>query len=190
MTVARPRNSHIWPLDPRGHYVEPEWCSTRLLATEHFAGTVLDPCAGWGRIVQAARAAGLKAYAGDIVDRGFPLDHEIDFQNYTTTHDCIIANPPYSLVRQFAEHALELANYKVAMLWPCRRLNAAGKWLTRTPLSRVLYLTPRPSMPPGSHIKAGGKIGNGKQDFAWLIWTRGHNDKPAIDWLHRDGGQP
>jgi hypothetical protein len=44
----------------------------------------------------------------------------------------------------------------------------------RAKLARVLFITPRPSMPPGSTIMAGQKAGNGTTDYACFNWARGH----------------
>jgi hypothetical protein len=191
MTAAlKRRDTHIWALDAGQHYVEPEWCSARLLEDERFTGNVLDPCAGFGRIPQAAREAGLIAHARDIVDRGCVcgLDYEQDFLAFDVPYDNIIFNPPFTLIRQFGDHALTLAKRKVAMIVPARRLNAMGRGLATTPLYRIRFLTPRPSMPPGWYISAGGKVGGGTADYAWLIWLQGYNGEPAVKWLHRDGG--
>jgi hypothetical protein len=62
--LRRPRHSHIFARDSAGHYVEPLWCSARLFEAESFGAPgaqILDPACGWGRIMQAARDAGLRA---------------------------------------------------------------------------------------------------------------------------------
>jgi hypothetical protein len=186
---AKRKDVHIWQPDPGQHYVEPSWCSERLFEAEPFVGTVLDPCAGFGRIPLAAKAAGLTAYAGDIVDRGCAggLDYEVDFLSFNVRHDNIVVNPPFTLIPEIVDHALEIATRKVAAIVPTRRLNAMGKWLAGTPLFRIYYLTPRPSMPPGSYIAAGGKVGGGTADYCWCIWLQGFDSEPTTRWLRRDG---
>jgi hypothetical protein len=188
--TARLRAAHIWEQDPHGFYIEPHWCSERLFQVEHFTGTMLDPCAGSGRIVTAARSAGYnRVYAGDIVRRSFQLDFEIDFFRYTIAHDNVVSNPPFDRIQEIVEHALKIATRKVAMIIPCRRLNAAGEWLSRTPLYRIHFLTPRPSMPPGHWIEAGGKVGGGVADYCWCVWLRDFDDAATVHWLDRDGDQ-
>jgi len=186
---AKRKDVHIWQLDPGQHYVEPSWCSERLFEAELFVGTVLDPCAGFGRIPLAAKAAGLTAYAGDIVDRGYAggLDYEVDFLSFNVRHDNIVMNPPFTLIREFIEHALTLATRKVAAIVPVRRLNAAGTWVKAMPLFRVWLITPRPSMPPASYLLAGNKAGGGTADFCWLVWLQGFDGEPTTRWLYRDG---
>lgn len=59
-----------------------------------------------------------------------------------------------------------------------------------TPLRRVWMMTPRPSMPPGHVITAGGKITGGKMDYCWLVWEAGYEGEAEIKWLRRDGALP
>src|SRR5262249_46068440 len=152
-----------------------------------FDGTILDPCCGFGRIVEAARKAGLQASGSDIVDRGYrDLLHTSDFLSRFPPYPNIVCNPPFNIVDKFALHALDNASVrKVAMIFPTRRLNAAH-WLHGTPLARVWLMTPRPSMPPGHTIAAGEKPGGGKMDFCWLVWTKGRIGPAELRWLRRD----
>jgi hypothetical protein len=153
----RPRASHIWPRNSADWYIEPEWCSARLLDVEPVVGAVHDPACGMGRIVDAAIAHGHHATGADIVDRGFGFVVQ-DFALTTVPVSNIITNPPFAIARQFVEHALELTVHKVAVLFPVARLNAA-RWLMDTPLRRIWLLTPRPSMPPGEAILRGEEAG-------------------------------
>lgn len=196
MTVqARERRSHIFEKERHGHYVEPRWCSRRLFEVEKFTGSIYDPAVGWGHITTEARLAGYTVRGSDIVDRG---RHELgryfrkkDFLQpvpyFKIEPFSIVCNPPFDFVREFCEHALELGAVKVAMIMLARRLNAAH-WLQALPLESVYLLTPRPSMPPGDWIAAGGEPGGGKQDFVWLVFSRGRRliPDPELKWLHRD----
>jgi hypothetical protein len=183
----RPLGAHIWAKDPAGFYVEPSWCSQRLFAVEQFDGPIWDPAAGTGRIPEAARRAGYKTIATDLIDRGYPqLDRVIDF--FDCEHPLganIVCNPPFTVCDRFVRHALNLACDAIAMIWLTRRLNAA-RWLIDTPLARVCLLSPRPSMPPGHVILSGKKPGGGTQDFCWLVWRHGHQEPPELRWLHRE----
>lgn len=192
MTAATAKNAHIWEREKDEHYVEPLWTSRRLFEVERFDGPVYDPCCGLGNILTSALAAGLAVDGRDVVDRG--CEHMSGIQDFLTAVRPvanIATNPPFDLIEEFALHALSLAERKVAMVCPTRRLNAAGRWLSRTPLYRVWMLTPRPSMPPGPEylrLKALGKEpSGGTMDFAWLVWLRGYEGAPSINWLHRDG---
>jgi hypothetical protein len=188
--MLKPKIAHVWTLDAAEHYVEEPWVDRRLFEVEKFAGVVYDPCAGFGQIPQAARAAGYTAYAGDILDHGCAggLGYLGNFLDSTLRHTCVVMNPPFTLAREFILHALAHTSHKVAAIVATRRLNAAGKWLSATPLYRIHYLTPRPSMPPGSYLLAGRKPRGGTVDFCWLVWLHGYDGEPVARWLHRDGG--
>jgi hypothetical protein len=187
--INRPEASHIWQREEHEHYVEPEWCSKRLFEVEKFEGPIWDPCCGFGRIPDAARAAGHFVRASDIADRGYePEGGKIVKSFFDSTLGCknIVCNPPFDIFQRFATHALSVSTHKVAMIWLVRTLPAA-RWLRQTPLARIHLLTPRPSMPPGHVITAGEKPGGGKQDFCWLVWDKRHTGPATIGWLHRDG---
>ena len=168
--------------------MEPTWVSIRLFEVEDFdcSQVLLDPCAGFGRIADAAKAAGYTVIAADIIDRGYPGCLVQDFLDRKSTPPTVVGNPPFKAVEPFAHHALKLGARRVALLFPTARLNGA-RWLRKLPLRRIWLLTPRPSMPPGYVIARGEKPGGGKTDFTWLIFERGYTGKAEIDWLHRDG---
>jgi hypothetical protein len=185
----RARQSFIWARDGADHYVEPAWVSERLFAVEPFIGEVIDPACGFGTIVKVAWAAHLPSVGWDIEDRGFPLAWQGDFLSSRQPVCNIVTNPPFGLVREFAEQALMLARHKVAMLFPTARLNAA-RWLEATPLAHIWFISPRPSMPPGHIIAAGQKPAGGKTDFCWLVWSQGHSGPTQIGWLRKAEHRP
>ena len=196
VTAPRLKQSHIFAPDPYGHYVEPEWCSQRLLDVEPFDQTIWDSCCGWGRIPKAATAVGYRAIGSDIVDRGAADKAGITFHRADFLRDppivqppfSIVGNPPFDLLQEFVERALGLGARKVAFIWRLQRL-AAARWLRDTPLARIHLMNPRPSMPPGHHIESGGFVGGDSHDYAWLVFERGHNGKPELHWLLRDRAQ-
>lgn len=207
--LVKSRKSHIFAHQPHGHYVEPQWVSERLFEEEEFEGPILDPGCGWGRILTAAVINGYKTMGSDVVKRR-PCDcGEFRHLNFVSMQDsnapslwwslagAIVCNPPFHLMKEFCLKACSLMQdrknewgskiTRVAMIVPVRRLPAAI-WLEEDlPLYKVLLLTPRPSMPSADHIKAGGYVGGGTQDFAWLLFKRNHLRRPTMSWLHRDG---
>jgi hypothetical protein len=191
MTSAEPRtrNSHIWARDPNDWYVEPEWCSLRLFQEEKCEGAISDPACGRGTIVISALKSGLCAAGSDLVDRGFDSTlTPCDFLLTDIRAVNIVSNPPFDLAAKFVEKALKLAERKVAMLLPAIWVQGdkRSRWLQSTPLRRVYFITPRPSMPPGQVVEAGGKPGNGTTDYAWFVWLRGYDGAPEVRWLRRD----
>lgn len=185
----RPLNARIWAREVNEHYVEPSWTSRRLFEEEKFEGKIYDPCCGFGTIIKSALEGGHVAYGSDLVNRGW--DSTRTPHDFLTTpdderHDNIVCNPPFNIAPDFARKALQIAQRRVAMIFPTARLNAAH-WLKDTPLARVWLMTPRPSMPPGHVITAGEKVGGGKMDYCWLVWSRGRVGAPDLRWLRRDG---
>jgi hypothetical protein len=189
------RKAHIWAKDPHDWYVEPRWCSERLFALEKFEGEIHDPACGIGRIVKNAIIAGYEAAGSDIIARpGFEpllLCNFLDPNQYDPIYPVfnnIVTNPPFRHAREFVELSLKRAERKVAMLLPVGWVlgDDRSRWLAATPLRRVLFLTPRPSMPPGDLIQAGMKPEGGRVDFAWYIWHRGYDGKPELGWCRRD----
>lgn len=197
--------------DPHEHYVEPPWTSARLFAHEAFPGRVIDPACGWGRIVRNGTASGVDMLGFDLVERELPpgepafrrgIRFAQDFMEPTWWPgggvDCIVSNPPFKLCnvrdmrragrKTFAALALERATRKVALLMPStwHQGDETSRWLQTTPLLRVWFLTPRPSMPPGRYLAEGQKPGNGKEDYAWYVWLHGYDGEPVLRWLRRD----
>lgn len=183
----RQRKSHIWDRDPLDWYVEPRWVSQRLFDREGFEGPIVDPCAGSGNIYKSAIRAGHKATAFDIKSR-FPECKERDFFTDRVSYSNIVTNPPFHGSQEFVDLAIKRTLRKCALILPTVWLNgdARSRWLEKTPLARVLLITPRPSMPPGHVIEAGEKPGNGTKDYAWFIWDKQSRLPPRIGWLRRD----
>ena len=190
--ARRDKAAGIWSRDPHDWYVEPSWTSRRLFEEEAFDGFVTDPACGLGRIVESARLSGLRSTGYDVINRSSYCNRVANFldPSWCGERDNFVSNPPFGVADQFARLALERAKFKVALLLPATWHfgSARSEWLKTTPLSRVLSLTPRPSMPPGAVIVAGEKPGGGTKDFSWYIWDHGHVGPWRGGWLHRDKG--
>jgi len=191
--AKRVRVSHVWEKDPDEFYQEPEWCSRRLFAEETFFGDIWDPCCGSGTIVRNALARGFKAYGSDIANRGFGATSDFLAMRDGDWVNSVVCNPPFGLARLILAHALTLKRTaKIAIIFPTAQLNAAGSndpsrnWISGAPLKRVWLMTPRPSMPPGRVIAAGGKAAGGKVDYCWMVFERGYDGRPELRWLRRD----
>lgn len=193
----RKRESSLWQREADDWYQEPRWCSQRLFEEEAFRGTVCDPACGGGNIVLSAGAAGLLTWGFDVVWRTDSLDVKIhDWLCYDgDPFDNIVSNPPFGLcddrkagTHPFVEKCLAKAERKVALLLPANWIQGdkRSRWLEQTPLRRVWFISPRPSMPPGQVIAAGGKPGNGTTDYAWFVWQADYDGPAECRWLRRD----
>jgi hypothetical protein len=87
--------------------------------------------------------------------------------------------------------ALQLARRKVAMILPCDWLCAdkRSRWIEGTPLRRIYFITPRPSMPPG-HGAANPARDRGLANYILPVWLKGYDGRPEVRWLRRDGAAP
>lgn len=192
------KDAHLWARDPDDWYVEPLWASRALFAAETFEGTIVDPACGMGRILDAAKEAGYRTASFDIKDRGVGKRHAhaftvADFFESTGSLDNIVSNPPYKYGDAFLAHAIRRSRRKTALLLRAQWANSAKRsaWLATLPLSRVLMLTPRPSMPPGAVVVAhkGKDPSGGQQDYAWYIFEHGFTGTPSFGWARRASKQ-
>ena len=137
----RKKDSHLWERHPDDWYSEPTWCSARLFKLEKFTGRVVDPAAGFGRIVHSAMMAGLDHFGADKAERpGNWMRQDFMERWRGPALDNIVSNPPYGIAEKFVVRALDLAQYKVAMLLPANWVqgDARSRWPD-------LAYTPRPA---------------------------------------------
>lgn len=181
--------------EPDEFYTEPPWCADLLFQNVRFSGSIVDPAAGLGTIVRAAKRAGLEAIGSDL--RGRRRDQDVDdvaedsidflddrpgayeFANIAT-------NPPFAQAVPFIRRALTVAHDRVAMLLPASFLFSQERQalFLSTPVERVLLLSRRPSIPPGRLVMEGlAKFAGGSTDFAWCVWKRGHEARPTVTWI-------
>lgn len=192
----RKRDSSIWARDAHDWYVEPRWCSARLFEEEPFRGEICDPACGGGNITHSAFAAGFEVTGMDIVARdpnGCAVQDWLAYDG--PAFDNIVCNPPFGICDDratnsypFVEQCLRFSERKVALLLPVTWLQGdrRSRWLEGTPLRRVWFISPRPSMPPGHVLAAGAKPGNGTTDYAWFVWQHDYDGAPEVRWLRRE----
>lgn len=174
------RKAHNWARDEHDWYVEENRATVALLTAERFVGSVWDPAAGQGNIVETLIAAGYRAHGTDIVrrteaqwfwgERNFLDDGEF------TLGPNIVTNPPFYRAKgteDFIRRALALATGKVAAFTDIKFLASDGRaagLFAEHPPTRIWSISPRVSCPPGSYLLAGNKAGGGTADWVWLVW--------------------
>lgn len=192
----RKRESSLWAREANDWYVEPKWCSLRLFEEESFRGEICDPACGGGNIVRSAMAHGFTTTGMDVVQRDATFGAiEQDWLAYQGRgFDNIVSNPPFGLcddrkagTHPFVEQCLRYTHRKVALLLPANWIQGdkRSRWLERSPLRRVWFISPRPSMPPGQVVATGQKPGNGTTDYAFFVWQHDYDGAPEIRWLRR-----
>lgn len=155
----------------------------RELGPHIHPGTVIDPAAGEGNLLLAARCAGLPQTYPFV---GYELDHEralnlrarlpwvqVFEQDYLTSRvmappSLFISNPPYSHAQEFVSKMLADAG-RDTITAVLLRLNFLGArkrhtwWKHDIPRPLIRVLSARPSF-----------TGDGKTDateYAWFIWA-------------------
>lgn len=172
---------------PEEWYVDPPFCTELLLDAVPFRGSIWDPCAGQGTIVEVCLERGLKAFGTDINPK-FATVREMDFlSDHRGEADNIIFNPPYNQAEDFIRRAIALARRRVAVLLQQQFPYSQGRHrlFTEHKPAQMLFLSSRPSMPPGRLMRQGMKQKGGKTDYLWIVWDREHTGATTCDWLLR-----
>lgn len=162
------------------NYPTPAWCVRRLLERVDLpGGTWLDPCAGDGAIIRAARplrpdvswaAVEIREACRDSLRRLLP-PHRILIDDFVNSSppvggptSVVIGNPPFSMADAFIRRTLESKWARVTCFLLRLNFLAGGKrsqyWSHWTP--DVYVLPNRPSF-----------VGEGKTDsceYAWFVW--------------------
>jgi hypothetical protein len=158
-------------------YPTPPEAIQLLLSKESFPGLIWEPACGDGAISKFLPKTTIST---DLFDRGYGQSG-VDFLNTNKKVDHIITNPPYSIAKEFVEHALFCANHKVAMLLKLNFLESQSRYhlFKTTPLSMVYVFSKRVSFNKGTEK---GK-GSGLLAYAWFLWDHDYIGEPRIDWL-------
>ena len=195
--AAKPLNARVFESDPLGWYVEPEDCTAGLCQVETFKGRTWDPSCGHGNVVKAMRALHLKAWGTDKVDRTsgaewFLGQHDFLEDRPPFMVENVVCNPPSFRevgTEAFLRQALRVAKSKIALFVSVRFLfgeRRARGLFTELPPTKIWFVTPRPSCPPGEYIRGGGKPEGGKGDFVWIVYRKGEPPQPP-GWIVRPG---
>jgi hypothetical protein len=171
---------------PDDFYSTPPWCTRAILA--HLQpGTVLDPCAGTGAVLDVVREEwGVPTLAIEVdAARKIPAAHVVARHNALGPEpwpraDLVVTNPPYRGALAFVRRALlECSGDCVFLL----RLNFLAS-LGRAPFHHkhpcdVFVLPRRPSFVHG---------GTDATDYAWMVWGPGRGGR--LIHLDLDDGAP
>jgi hypothetical protein len=178
------------PLVERGDdlYETPVEATLALLRAEKLPRRIWEPACGRGAIVNVLRAAGHEVVASDLVDYGVPItapgywrnDFLMERQAPEGT-EAIVTNPPFKLVEQFIEHALELCPLVVMLLRlaflegkkqrRCRILDSGA-------LARVHVFRSR--LPRMHRDGWSGPRAESSIPFAWFVFNREHTGTAEI----------
>lgn len=181
----------------RDWYVEPGWASELLLRAHapDDGQPIWDPAAGQGTIVDSARKLGLTAAYGTDLE---PQRNDIDrfdflagFSNPPASmriHHYIVSNPPFKYSEAFIRQAIKIGAPRHA--WFLRHefpySQRRHSLFAEHPPARLLFLSTRPSCPPGDMLRNGEiEAKGGAMDYLWMVWDRAHSGPTECGWLLR-----
>lgn len=169
-----------------------------LLELEKFSSDILEPCCGHGHIAEVLKAHGYNVEAMDLIDRGYGKGG-VDFLTYNEVVDKdIITNPPYSLAKEFIEHAMDIVTdgHKVAMFLKLTFLESSGRkeMFKKYPPKKIWVSSSRIPCGKNGDFYQRDVDGNIKYDkdgnpkevssavcYAWFIFEKGYNGQIIVD---------
>lgn len=173
------------------YYATPPSAVEMLLELENFSKSIMEPACGQGHIAEVLKSHGYTVCATDLVNRGYGVCG-VDFFNINEPTDMdIITNPPYSMAKEFVEHAMEIVTdgHKVAMFLKLTFLEGQGRReLFRKYPPKIVYVsTSRIGCAKNGEFKK-NKNGNLKADsavaYCWYVWQKGFNGAPTLKWFN------
>lgn len=174
-------------------YPTPPEATRALLAAEWGAladyPVIWEPACGDGAMAREIAATGHSVIATDMVDRGYSLDAQRSFYDFTTPlAGAIITNPPYCEINardghgRWLRHTMDLGVGYCAMLlnwdWPAARKNGLDELMARHPISRVYLCRWKIDFTGG---------GAPPQRNAWFVWDKTWQGETVLRFLDRDG---
>lgn len=153
-------------LNATDYYATPPWCYENLNIDWSLFSSAHEPCRGDGRIhFFLEEECGLTCSWSEI-------NEGKDFFEFTNQVDLILTNPPFSVAREFIDHALSISNTCIMLL----RLNFLGSidrhnWWKQKPPSALHILSKRPSFT--------GK-GTDATEYAWFVWDKTNRLSPGV----------
>ena len=173
------------------YYATPPSAVEMLLELENFSKSIMEPACGQGHIAEVLKSHGYTVCATDLVNRGYGV-WGVDFFNINEPTDMdIITNPPYSMAKEFVEHAMEIVmdGHKVAMFLKLTFLEGQGRreLFKKYPPKIVYVSTSRIGCAKNGEFKK-DKNGNLKADsavaYCWYVWQKGFNGAPTLKWFN------
>lgn len=161
------------------YYATPPETTAALLRVEKFFGDIYEPCCGEGHMSKVLIENGYNVISSDLVNRGYG-ESRIDFLMETKKVPNIITNPPYKNAIEFAEHAMWLAQKKVALLLKLNFLEGVNRkrFFESFPPKTVHVFSNRQSL-----RKNGKFYKSGMMALAWFVWEKNNKQPPIINWI-------
>ena len=160
-------------------YETPEWVTEIILKHVKFDGSIWEPAAGKGAMVEVMRNHGYLVCGTDLVNRGhgFIIMDFLKSQIWGRLKN-IVTNPPYGDdAEAFAKHALDMLPDDGKLVLVCRY-----EWLCakkrrylfdrESAFCKLIVLNKRPRWIKGSK-------GSPRHNYAIYVWDNAFKDKDA-----------
>lgn len=157
-----------------------------LLKYEEFSNNILEVAVGGGHLANELLSIGFNVIEYDIVDRGFKNTIIKDFLEVKEIEKgCdIITNPPYSLAKEFVEHALDLVDdkIKVAMFLKLTFLESSKRLalFKKYPPKTIYVFSKRVKCAKNGEFKDSESSAIA---YAWFVWVKGFKGDPVVKWI-------
>lgn len=164
-------------------YETPAEAVEALLAVEDFAIQIWEPACGRGAISRVLEEAGHSVYSTDLNDHGYGESRHDFLMTWQTPGGDLITNPPFKLMLEFAQHAVDLKIRKIAILARLAFLEGQRRkpFFEASPLKQVWVFSKRLPMmhrPEHAGVKSTSVLA-----FAWFVWQQDYEGEPTIGWL-------
>ena len=153
----------------------------------HIGPTIWECACGTGVLSEVLKERGYKVASSDIIDRGYPNTHIVDFLNVgeTFTFDGdVLTNPPYKYALDFIKQALSVVEdgNKVIMYLKIQFLEGKErkKFYKDNPPKYIYVFSERQTCYRNGDFseKKGSTV-----CYCWYIWEKGYKGDPIIRWL-------
>ena len=154
-----------------------------LLGVEEFTGAIWEPACGLGAISEVLIEHGHDIISTDLIARGYGAGRTDFLLEWHPRAPNVITNPPYKLALDFAQHALALADGKVALLLRLAWLESHARqaFFASHPPARVWVFSKR--LPLMHRYGWTGRKASSAIPHSWFVWSRGYSGAPTIGWL-------
>lgn len=183
----RMQSSHDHAARGLDAYFSPPEAVFSLLGVEreHLPGSIWEPAAGDGAIVQPFKAAGFDVVASDIADYGLAgCASGVDYLKAKAIPGIggVVTNPPYKLAMSFAEKAISEVPY-LALLLRTNFLESTSRlqFFRKNQPARIWISSRR--LPMMHRHGWSGPRAPSNTCFAWFIWDARCEQKRIVDWF-------
>jgi hypothetical protein len=148
--------------------------------------TIHEPACGAGHLVKVLRDRGYEVFADDLIDRCCPNSGiGKDFLQAQWRSECIITNPPYSLVNEFAVQALKLSFRYVIFYVKLSFLETTKRYqeIYKSNPPKYVYIHSARQNCKKNALPGERNFGSSAVCYCWVVWEKYFMGDPVIRWL-------